>query len=133
MRRWVDLIIPFLILLGPLLLRFQDPQVIVELRNRVFDVYQRLEPRPYVPQPVRILDIDEDSMRSLGQWPWPRDLMARIVNRLTQAGAAAVALDILQQEPDRTGPASLLQQWQARPDRTTLRDRKDTVPGHGTG
>src|SRR5260370_13447961 len=110
MRRWVDLVIPFLILLGALVLRFQDPQVIVELRNRVFDVYQRLEPRPYVPQPVRILDIDEDSMRSLGQWPWPRDLMVRIVNRLTQAGIPALELDILQQAPVRTAPESLLQQ-----------------------
>ncbi len=132
MRRWVDLVIPFLILLGALVLRFQDPQVIVELRNRVFDVYQRLEPRPYVPQPVRILDIDEDSMRSLGQWPWPRDLMARIVNRLTQAGAAAIALDILQQEPDRTGPESLLKQWQSRPDFTVLRDAVAKLPDPDT-
>src|SRR5260370_8089848 len=107
MRRWVDLVIPFLILLGALVLRFQDPQVIVELRNRVFDVYQRLEPRPYVPQPVRILDIDEDSMRSLGQWPWPRDLMARIVNRLTQPGVAPIALDILHHTPDPPAPETL--------------------------
>src|SRR5437667_10211997 len=128
MRRWIDLIIPFLILLGALALRFHDPQVIVELRNRVFDLYQRIEPRPFLPQPVRILDVDEDSLRSLGQWPWPRDQMARIVKRLTQAGAAAVALDILQQEPDRTGPASLLEQWRARSDLPALREAVAKLP-----
>jgi adenylate cyclase len=132
MRRWIDLIIPFLILLGALGLRYQDPQVIENLRNRVFDVYQRFEPRPFLAQPVRILDIDEDSLRSLGQWPWPRDLMARIVNRLTQAGAAAVALDILQQEPDRTGPASLLEQWKSRSNIAALRDAVAKLPDPDT-
>jgi adenylate cyclase len=128
MRRWFDLIIPFLVLLGALALRVQDGPVIVELRNRVFDVYQRLEPRPFLQQPVRILDIDEDSLRSIGQWPWPRDVMARIVKRLTDAGAAAIVLDILQQEPDRTGPQSLLKQWQARPDFAALRDAVAKLP-----
>ncbi len=128
MRRWVDLVIPLLVLLGALALRVQDGPIIVELRNRVFDTYQRFDPRPYLQQPVRILDIDEDSLRSLGQWPWPRDLMARIVKRLTEARAAAIVLDILQQEPDRTGPESLLKQWQARPDFAALRDAVAKLP-----
>jgi adenylate cyclase len=128
MRRWLDLIIPLLVLLGALALRYQDVSVIVELRNRVFDVYQRLEPRPFLQQPVRILDIDEDSLRSLGQWPWPRDLMARIVKRLADDGAAAIALDMLQQEPDRTGPDSLLKQWQGRPDIAALREAVAKLP-----
>ena len=128
MRRWVDLIIPFLILLGALVLRYEDFSVISNLRNRVFDTYQRIQPRPYLDPPVRILDIDEDSLRTFGQWPWPRDLMARILNRLTEAGAAAIALDMLQQEPDRTGPQSLLKQWQGRPDFTALQEAVTRLP-----
>jgi len=127
-RRWIDLLVPLIILVGALFLRMQDGFVVQELRNRVFDVYQRLQPRPYLNPPVRILDIDEESLRTFGQWPWPRDLMARILNRLTEAGVAAIALDMLQQEPDRTGPESLLKQWQGRSDFASLQDAIKQLP-----
>ena len=39
----------------------------------VFDTYQRAAPRPYEDVPVRIVDIDDESIRRLGQWPWPRE------------------------------------------------------------
>src|ERR1051326_3565752 len=104
-RRWIDLLIPLLILVGAVLLRVQDGYVVTELRNRVFDVYQRLQPRTYPansPAPVRLLDIDEESLRTFGQWPWPRDSLGGLLNRLSEAGVYAIGLDMLQQEPDRT-------------------------------
>ena len=59
MRRYFDWLIPLLILAGALALRADDGPFIVEMRNKVFDVYQRLEPRPYnAKTPVRILAID---------------------------------------------------------------------------
>ena len=78
--------------------------------------------------PVKILDIDEESLRTFGQWPWPRDFLARLLNRLTEAGVAAIALDMLQQEPDRTGPESLLKQWQGRSDFTSLQEAIKQLP-----
>src|SRR5471030_1445440 len=128
MRRWIDLLIPLLILISAVALRVQDGTIVTELRNRVFDTYQRLQPRPYLDPPVRILDIDEESLRTFGQWPWPRDFLARILNRLTEAGVAAIALDMLQQEPDRTGPESLLKQWQGRPNFATLQEAIKQLP-----
>lgn len=127
-RRWIDLLIPLLILVAAVLLRVQDGYIVTELRNRVFDTYQRLQPRPYLDPPVRILDIDEESLRAFGQWPWPRDFLARILNRLTEAGVAAIALDMLQQEPDRTGPESLLKQWQGRSDFAALQSAIKQLP-----
>ena len=53
-----------------------DPAPITHLRERTFDVYQRIQPRPYGDFPVRIIDIDEASLASQGQWPWPRTLLA---------------------------------------------------------
>ncbi|TDQ86447.1 adenylate cyclase [Dongia mobilis] len=100
--------VPLVLLAGAILLRQHDPQPIQQLRNLTFDTYQRLVPRPYDPTlPVRIGDIDEKSLEKFGQWPWPRGLMARIVDRLRELGAAAVALDVIYAEPDRTGPAGL--------------------------
>ena len=80
-----------------------------ELRNAAFDQYQRLVPREYVPVPVRIVDIDEASLRELGQWPWPRDRLAELLARLSELGAAVVVFDILFSEPDRLSPRTVLQ------------------------
>jgi len=82
MRRHLDWLIPVLVLIGALALQVQDGPVVAELRNKVFDTYQRLKPRAYDPGvPVRILAIDEESLGRLGQWPWSRAVLARIVRR----------------------------------------------------
>jgi len=75
----------------------------------LFDNFQRIEPRPYEDAGVRVVDIDEETIRRLGQWPWPRTDIAALTDRLTQAGAAAIAFDIVLSEPDRTSPPRLAQ------------------------
>ena len=67
-----------------------------------FDSYQLLKPREESGSPVVIVDIDEASIVRLGQWPWPRTLLARMVDRLGALGAANIAFDIVLAEPDRT-------------------------------
>jgi adenylate cyclase len=72
------------------------------IQDLVFDQYQRWHPRPYAfDQPVRIIDVDDESLRRLGQWPWPRDRLAALVETLKGAGAAAIAFDVLFSEKDR--------------------------------
>lgn len=129
MRRFLDWLIPFLVLLGALALQIQGGPVVEELRNQVFDVYQRLKPRPYLEQvPVRIIAIDEESLKRIGQWPWPRDTLAKLVDRLTSAGAAAVALDMLLSEPDRLSAARLAEHWQGQVDEALLIEALSKVP-----
>ncbi|KAG0781254.1 hypothetical protein G6F22_009666 [Rhizopus arrhizus] len=56
----------------------------------------------YRPDPsVLIVAIDEGSLQRIGQWPWPRSIHARLLDRLTDAGAERVALDLVLSEPDR--------------------------------
>nr|WP_254437992.1 adenylate/guanylate cyclase domain-containing protein [Ruegeria arenilitoris] len=75
-----------------------------------FDLLQRVSPREYIPDlPVRVVDIDEQSLANWGQWPWPRTLLAQLVKNLGEYGAAAIAFDMLFIEPDRFSPARLLQ------------------------
>ena len=100
--------IPALILLLGLALRVWDPAPVADMRLRTFDYYQHIKPRAYVPLPVRIVDLDDESISRHGQWPWPRDLLARLLERLTQAKAAAVVFDILFPEPDRTSPLEII-------------------------
>jgi adenylate cyclase len=50
---------------------------------------------------IVVVDVDERSLSRHGQWPWRRDLIARLVARLRDEGAAVVALDIIFPEPER--------------------------------
>ncbi|MBI3759144.1 MAG: CHASE2 domain-containing protein, partial [Deltaproteobacteria bacterium] len=93
------------LLLGLLLLRVSDPAAIEELRLRTFDLFQVLAPRVAEELPVVIVDIDEESLRKFGQWPWARTRVADLVTRLTNAGAAVIGFDIVFHEPDRLSPA----------------------------
>lgn len=112
MNRWLVLLLPLLVLVGALSLRASDPLPLQELRNKVFDTYQHIEPREWTPGPVVIVDIDDESLARLGQWPWPRTVLADLVERLAEAEAAAVAFDIVFAEPDRTSPEHLIETWQ---------------------
>lgn len=56
------------------------------------------------PDDIVILAIDDDDISRIGQWPWPREIHARAIDRLTEAGARAVLVDILFSEPDRRTP-----------------------------
>src|SRR5271155_2599821 len=88
-------------------LRVADPVPIQELRVRVFDNYQRIDPRPKLAKsPVAIVDIDEPSLAKLGQWPWSRTRIADMVTNLTRLGAVVIAFDVIFSEPDRLNPES---------------------------
>ncbi len=50
---------------------------------------------------VVILGIDEDSLKQLKQWPWPRNYIAEAIGKLSQAGAAAIGLDVIYSEEAR--------------------------------
>lgn len=104
-----------------------DPPLLQTLRQTVFDQYQRVHPRVYQPAPVRIIDIDEESLARIGQWPWPRSRVAELVERLRQAGAAAIGFDVLFAEPDRTSPKAMLGIWNL-PD--TTRRSIASLPDH---
>ncbi|WP_419673827.1 CHASE2 domain-containing protein [Aliarcobacter butzleri] len=60
-------------------------------------------------QNVVIVDIDETSIKSLGQWPWSRDKLVKVLENLTLANVGIVGLDIVFAEEDRTSPHKILQ------------------------
>ena len=132
MTRAVRLLATLLLLVLIAGLRAKDPTILQEMRWRVFDNYQRLAPREYKQTPVVVVDIDDETLQRHGQWPWPRTLVAELVRRLQDAGAAVVALDIIFSEPDRTSPANLLRYWQgtALAKRLVGLDADGTLPDH---
>lgn len=96
---------------GALLLWLVDPLPMQSLRLAQFDQFQRWHPRPYTPAAVRVVDIDEASLKTYGQWPWPRTRIAELVQRLHEAGATVIAFDVLLTEPDRTSPRAMAELW----------------------
>ena len=82
--------------------RLVDPGLLSTLRNDVFDVYQEWRPRPDMASPVRIIDIDDRTLARIGAWPWPRSRIADLVTRLSDMGAAVIALDLMFSQPDPT-------------------------------
>jgi CHASE2 domain-containing sensor protein len=82
------------------------PGLLADLDLRAHDVFARQTTPPPADPRVAIVVVDEASLAAHGQWPWPRDVVGRLVTRLAEAGAAAIAFDILFSEPDRLGMAS---------------------------
>ncbi|HEX6114984.1 MAG TPA: CHASE2 domain-containing protein [Geminicoccaceae bacterium] len=131
MRRLLLGALPFVVLAALLALRAWDPLPLQQLRWLAFDSYQRLEPRVYDPAvPVKIVDIDNESLARIGQWPWPRTHVAELLERLTQAGAATIAFDIVFAERDRSSPEQALKLWPATLEVLAVRDSVAVLPSH---
>ena len=122
-------VLPLLFLFLSTGLHVIEPTFVEQLRHRVFDEYQRLKPREYSNDiPVRILDIDDESLSRIGQWPWPRDVMAEIVARLNELGASAVVFDMVFSQPDRLSPESLRKMLPKRPEFEAAREGLLQIP-----
>ncbi|MBL8574752.1 MAG: adenylate/guanylate cyclase domain-containing protein [Hyphomicrobiaceae bacterium] len=77
------------------------------IRERVDDwLLSVLVPPPASPN-VLVVDIDRATLAELGPWPWGRDRLAGLVERIAAAGPSVVGFDILLDEPDRLSAAAL--------------------------
>jgi adenylate cyclase len=123
--RSVSLWLPVLVLVLVLVAQLYGTGLFLVLRNFVFDGYQRWQPRPESKSAVLVVDIDEESLKRLGQWPWPRAKLASLIDRIREMGAAAIALDLLMAEPDRNNPRALLSPWIHEPG---VRDVLEVLP-----
>jgi adenylate cyclase len=88
---------------------FYNTPAQIWLRNAWFDAYQRIMPRSRAAQPATIVAVDEKSLAQLGQWPWPRTLIARLVDSIGKHQPLALGVDIIFAEADRLSPGELAQ------------------------
>lgn len=112
LMRWLGFV-PWAVLALAVFIQWADPGAVVEsLRTQMFDFYQREYPRTYINPgaegqiglQVRYIDIDEESIKRVGQWPWPRTTIAKLVENLGAMGTVVVAFDVVFAEPDNTSP-----------------------------
>lgn len=97
-------------------------------REFLFDRYQQWSPRSRVSQPVTIVEIDEASLKQVGQWPWPRNRLAELVDAINFLQPAAIGLDMYMPEPDATSPAQVAANLP--PERKQLAAELRSLPSH---
>lgn len=100
-RRRLVLLCGLIPILFVAVLALYRPGVLGRLDNAVYDVLLRSAPLRPPGGDIVIVDVDERSLSTVGQWPWRRDLVGRLVQRLRDMGVSVVALDIIFAEPDR--------------------------------
>ena len=83
------------------LLALVRPALFSGLDNATYDTLLRWTRAAPPDARVAIVDVDERSLSAIGQWPWRRDVLGRLVVRLRDMGAATIAIDIVFSEPDR--------------------------------
>jgi len=113
MKGKYKVLIPLFILLSVLLSSAYLflPTHFQSLDNRVRDFYFKFRGPEKASEDVVIVDIDEKSIKELGQWPWERDKFAQILNNLSASGAGIIGLDIVFSEADKTSPKRLAKEW----------------------
>lgn len=85
------------------LLALVRPALLTDLDRVAHDRFVRHTAPPAVDPRVALVVVDDESLAKFGPWPWPRDRVAGLVTAIRDAGAAAIAFDILFPEADRPG------------------------------
>jgi CHASE2 domain-containing sensor protein len=83
------------------ILALYRPAILTRVDYAIYDSVMRRLPQKASDRRVVIVDIDERSLSAIGQWPWRRDVVGRMIARLREMGAATIALDVMFAEPDR--------------------------------
>src|SRR5262245_15158440 len=83
------------------ILAIYRPAIFTKVEYATYDSVVRRAPARQPDRRIVIVDIDERSLSTIGQWPWRRDVVGRMIARLRDMGAATIALDMMFAERDR--------------------------------
>jgi HD-GYP domain-containing protein (c-di-GMP phosphodiesterase class II) len=87
---------------------FLKPTLLQLLDFKNYDLLLRNFPNNCKTNKVVIVDLDEESLRRYGQWPWPRYQVAELLDKIATMEPAVIGLDMVFAEPDRTSAGLLL-------------------------
>ncbi len=105
-NKWIHILVLLVLLVGAVYFSGSSHELRKRLQYATFDTYNKFKPREASDR-VAIVDLDEESIKNLGQWPWPRNVMADLVKSLHDLGAKVIAFDVVFAEADRTSPARI--------------------------
>ena len=83
-------------------LSFMGLPLFESLEKRIYEIEMRLDtPRNPSESKVAIVNIDDKSIRKLGQWPWPRHIIADMIKILKSNGAKFIGIDMIFSEKEQ--------------------------------
>ena len=94
----------FFVLLNVFNIGEQGRNVSLDLMTKLYP-FEKLYPENT--KQLVFVNIDDASIAEFGQWPWPRQLTAKLVNKVAEKKPAAIGLDILITEKDRFAPDNI--------------------------
>jgi adenylate cyclase len=110
-----------LLAFAPHALGSRPVELLERIENYLYDWRVRATLKPQVDPRVVIVDIDESSLARLGQWPWPRSIVAQLVDRLfDDYGARVVGFDVVFPEPGIGESRRVLEAVRRLPDAAAL-------------
>ncbi len=90
---------------------FGMPRSLASLDSLIYDIMTRANAKPADPFPaIIIVDIDEESLRREGQWPWSRNKLAKIIGTIAKGGPASITIDVIFPESDRLSPNTYVEE-----------------------
>ena len=96
-------IIPISVFLILTYLYLQNFSILSNINLKIRDFYFLIRGETKTTNLITIVDIDEKSLKKFGQWPWKREILAQIVNNLTNSKAGIIGFDIFFPEKDARG------------------------------
>ena len=89
-------------------IRVNNSDTVKILRYKTWDKFQTIHPRETVSDSVTVVNITESDLKTYGQWPWPRHVIAMLHAKIADAGAILVNYNILFAEADRMSATEYL-------------------------
>ena len=117
---WMVIIVAA-VLLG---VRIDNNDTVKTLRYKTWDYFQQIHPREIISDSITVVNITENDLKTFGQWPWPRHVMAMLHAKIGDAGAILINYNILFAEPDRMSGVEYLKSM---PMTNELREQLGTV------
>ena len=89
-----------------ILLNNKYPDHLKYINDKVLNIFFTSRDNIVLNNNVTIIDIDDKSINQIGQWPWSRNTMAKLVNNLNSFEPSVIGFTIIFSEADRTSPSN---------------------------
>ena len=110
LQKHTNYLIFLLVLLLLIFLKILNPSFIKSVSYLSFDLYQKVFAQTKDSEVV-IIDIDENSLGKFGQFPWNRNVFAKILDQLNTSNPKAIGFDIFFTEKDKQSPDEIIKSY----------------------
>lgn len=102
---------------------FLTRRTILETANlKTYDIFTNFRKSPPKLETIRLVEIDENSVNSLGSWPWARSIVAQLVDAIVDGNPKVIGLAVLFAEPSQNIGLELMERIES--------DLGDYLAGH---